>query len=243
MTKQKQKSTDRHLSGNRDLQSVKLNCIAALPIGTFELSIYVTTEDESAEPWNSNENLGAYADLPWVANAVRSIHEREAWGLFNIAVPCIIIDGRVPAARFRATLLHELGHALEHLLGLTHTEGQANVIGLFLDAFVENVVDLVEQPGSKWILPAAASGAGSSLDAACSLLTGASTMEDSMNNKRKERTGERLYIGEREIKSNLFVAQSQGWARRSRLLTSDELAQQVPISLPSLFDANGGEDE
>jgi hypothetical protein len=68
-------------------------------------------------------------------------------------------------------------------------------------------------------------------------------MEDSMKNKRTKSTGERLYVGEREISANLFVAQSQGWARKSRLLTSDELAQRVPVSLPSLFDRNGGDDE
>jgi hypothetical protein len=129
-----------------DLKSVKLNCIAVLPLGTFELPVYVTTDDPSAEQWDSNEMLGVYAHLPWVADAVRSIHVQKAWGIFNVAVPCVIIDGRIPANRFRATLLHELGHACEHLLGLDHAEGQANIIGLFLDAVIENVVDVVEEP-------------------------------------------------------------------------------------------------
>jgi Zn-dependent peptidase ImmA (M78 family) len=133
-------------SAAADLKNVRLNCIAVLPLGTFELPVYVTTDDPSAELWDGNENLGVYAHLPWVADAVRSVHTQKAWGIFNVAVPCVIVDGRIPASRFRATLLHELGHALEHLLGLDHTEGQANVIGLFLDAVIENVVDVVEEP-------------------------------------------------------------------------------------------------
>jgi hypothetical protein len=149
MAKRKKEQRPALASDNADIASVRLNCIAVLPLGTFELPVYVTSEDKTAELWDSNDNLRAYANLPWVADAVRSIHKQEAWGIFNIAVPCVIVDGRIPADRFRATLLHEMGHALEHLLGLKHTEGQANVIGMFLDAVIENVVDVVEEPWRK----------------------------------------------------------------------------------------------
>jgi hypothetical protein len=65
-------------------------------------------------------------------------------------------------------------------------------------------------------------------------------MEDKMRNRTPN---ERLYLTEDEIRNNLFVSQAQGWSRPSRLLTSDELAQKRPVRLPSLFDANGGDDE
>jgi hypothetical protein len=67
-------------------------------------------------------------------------------------------------------------------------------------------------------------------------------MEDKMKNKSNGKR-ERLLLTEKEIRHNLFVSQSQGWARPSRLLTSDELIQRIPASMPSLFDRNGDGDE